>query len=100
MLVLIKGAGDLATGLAVRLFNCHIPVVMTELPKPSAIRRTVCFSEAIYNGIAVVENITAVSASSLRMHWQAANGGCSSRFGRSGGRSACGRCAPPLLSTP
>ena len=45
MLVLIKGAGDLATGTAVRLYRAGIPVVMTEVAQPTAVRRTVAFSQ-------------------------------------------------------
>lgn len=59
MLVLIKGAGDLATGTAVRLLSSHIQVVMTDLPQPTAVRRTVAFSQAIYDGQATVEGFTA-----------------------------------------
>ena len=43
MLVLIRGAGDLASGAALRLHRANFPVVMTDLPQPTAIRRTVCF---------------------------------------------------------
>ena len=60
MLVLIKGAGDLATGVAVRLKRAGMDIVMTDLVKPSAIRRSVAFSEAMYHGTANVESITAV----------------------------------------
>lgn len=59
MLVLIRGAGDIATGIALRLCRAHIEVAMTDLPKPTAIRRTVCFSQAIVNGAAAVEDIRA-----------------------------------------
>ena len=40
MLVLIRGAGDIATGIALRLYRTGIQVVMTDLPRPTAIRRT------------------------------------------------------------
>ena len=59
MLVVIRGAGDLASGVALRLYRAHIPVVMTDLEKPTAIRRTVAFSEAIVHGETVVEGVTA-----------------------------------------
>ena len=36
-----------------------INVVMTDLPKPSSIRRTVCFSEAVYRGETKVEEVHA-----------------------------------------
>lgn len=59
MKVLIKGAGDLATGVALRLYRAGLLVAMTELASPSAIRRTVCFSEAVRLGEMNVEGVTA-----------------------------------------
>ena len=59
MLVLIKGAGDLATGTAVRLHRAGFPVVMTDIAQPTAVRRTVAFSQCIYDGVSEVEGITA-----------------------------------------
>ena len=59
MLVLIKGAGDLATGTAVRLHRAGFPVVMTDIAQPTAVRRTVAFSQCIYDGATEVEGITA-----------------------------------------
>lgn len=64
MLVLIRGAGDIATGIALRLYRTGIQVVMTDLPRPTAIRRTVCFSPAITDGETVVEDVRAVRADS------------------------------------
>jgi xanthine dehydrogenase accessory factor len=58
-LVLIRGAGDLATGVAARLQRCRFPVVMTELPQPLVVRRTVAFAEAVYEGEVRVEGILA-----------------------------------------
>jgi xanthine dehydrogenase accessory factor len=72
--VLIKGAGDLATGVAARLWRSGFPVVMTELAQPLAIRRTVAFAEAVYAGQVKVEEITARRASDLadiEPAWQA-----------------------------
>lgn len=54
-LVLVKGAGDLATGCALRLRRSGFGVVMTELPEPRAVRRTVAFCEAVLDGAAEVE---------------------------------------------
>lgn len=59
MLILIKGAGDIATGIAVRLKNVGMQVVMTEIAIPTTVRRSVAFSRAVYEDSAVVENITA-----------------------------------------
>lgn len=64
MRVLIRGAGDLASGIALRLFHAKMEVVMTDLPHPTAIRRTVCFSQAILFGTMTVEDVTAVFAKS------------------------------------
>ena len=60
MLILIRGAGDLASGIALRLWRAGLRVVMTDLPQPTAIRRTVCFSQAIRLGETAVEDVTAV----------------------------------------
>ena len=59
MLVIIRGAGDLATGIALRLKRAHISVIMTDIPAPTAIRRTVAFSQAIVLGETKVEDVTA-----------------------------------------
>lgn len=64
MLVLIRGAGDLASGIALRLFHARMRVVMTDLPRPTAIRRTVCFSQALLHGKMTVEDVTAEAARS------------------------------------
>ncbi len=64
MLILIRGAGDIATGIALRLHRAGLRVVMTDLPAPTAIRRTVCFSPAILHGETEVEGIRAVRAES------------------------------------
>ncbi|MDR0601120.1 MAG: EF2563 family selenium-dependent molybdenum hydroxylase system protein [Treponema sp.] len=62
MFVIIKGAGDLASGIALRLRHAGFDIAMTEIPKPSAVRRTVCFSQAVYEGRAKVEDLFAVLA--------------------------------------
>ena len=59
MLVVIRGAGDIATGIALRLWRAGIQIVMTDLPTPTAIRRTVCFSQAIVHGETEVEGVSA-----------------------------------------
>jgi len=64
MLVVIRGAGDLATGVALRLWRAGLQVVLTDLERPTAIRRTVCFSQAILLGSCQVENVAAQRAES------------------------------------
>ena len=59
MLILILGGGDLASGVALRLYRAGLRVVITELPQPLAVRRTVSFAEAAYHGETTVEGITA-----------------------------------------
>ena len=62
MLALIRGAGDIASGAAMRLWRCGVDVVMTDLERPTAIRRTVAFSDAIVHGETIVEGLRAVRA--------------------------------------
>jgi len=57
--VLLRGGGDLATGVALRLHRAGIKVVITELAQPLAVRRTVSFAEAVYTGSHTVEGVTA-----------------------------------------
>ena len=59
MIIWVRGAGDIATGVAFRLHKSGFSVVMSDLPQPTSIRRTICFSEAIIRGEARVEDITA-----------------------------------------
>lgn len=61
-LVIIKGAGDLASGVAHRLHQSGYRLLMTDLPKPTAIRRTVAFCQAIYDGRLTLEGVTARQA--------------------------------------
>ena len=67
MLVLIKGAGDLATGVAHRLRRCGFDIVMTEIEEPTTVRRTVAFSQAIYDKTVEVEGIKATSVENIEM---------------------------------
>lgn len=58
-LVLIKGAGDLASGVALRLHRAGFPVAMTETERPLAVRRRVTFAQAVFDGACPVEEVTA-----------------------------------------
>ena len=58
-LIAIRGAGDLATGVALRLHRAGFPIVMLELPAPLVVRRTVAFAEAVRQGKVTVEGVTA-----------------------------------------
>ncbi len=62
--VLIRGAGDLASGVAHRLFMSGFKIVMLELPQPLVVRRTVSFASAVYAKKMTVENVEAVLCNS------------------------------------
>ena len=64
-IIVIRGAGDLATGVAVRLFNAGYRVVMLDIEKPTVIRRTVSFAEAFYEGAFSVEGVKGVLVNSF-----------------------------------
>ena len=57
--VLIRGGGDLASGVAARLYRAGLKVLITELAQPLVIRRSVSFAEAVFTGETKVEEITA-----------------------------------------
>lgn len=58
MLVVIRGAGDLASGIAYRLRRANFDIIMTEIAQPTCIRQTVAFSTAIGRGSQTVEGVT------------------------------------------
>jgi xanthine dehydrogenase accessory factor len=55
--VLIRGGGEMASGIAYRLHQCHMKVLVTEIAAPTAVRRTVAFAEAIYSGCHAIEGV-------------------------------------------
>ena len=59
-LVIVRGAGDISTGTIHRLFRAGFELLVLEAERPSAIRRKVAFSEAVYDGRATVEGALAV----------------------------------------
>ena len=59
-IVAIKGAGDLASGVGLRLWRSGFRVVFSELPVPLCIRRTIAFSSAVIDGSAAVEDAEGV----------------------------------------
>jgi xanthine dehydrogenase accessory factor len=64
-MIVLRGGGDLATGVAVRLFRSGLSLIITELPRPLAVRRLVAFSEAVYSETITVEDVTARRAANL-----------------------------------
>lgn len=65
-LIIVRGGGDLATGTIYKLKKSGFPVLILEVENPSAIRRNVAFSEAIYQGQQTVEDMTCFLADSLQ----------------------------------
>ncbi|HOG47267.1 MAG TPA: selenium-dependent molybdenum cofactor biosynthesis protein YqeB [Anaerolineae bacterium] len=63
-LVLIRGAGDIASGIAHRLHRAGLAVVMAEAAQPRALRRAVSFAGAVYDGSITVEGVVAQRAAS------------------------------------
>lgn len=63
--VMIRGGGEMASGIAHRLRRCHMNILITEIAAPTAVRRTVAFAEAIYDGTQNIEGVTARRAGSL-----------------------------------
>ncbi len=64
MIVLIKGAGDLATGIAYRL-KSGFDIVMTEIDNPTTVRRTVAFSQAIFDNEIEIEGIKGIKVNNI-----------------------------------
>jgi len=64
-LVVIRGAGEMASGTAHRLYKAGFSIIMSELPKPLAVRRTVSFAQAVIDGSHTVEGVTGQRAESL-----------------------------------
>ncbi len=55
--VVIRGGGDLATGVAWRLSRAGFPVVVCELAEPLTVRRTVALSSAVLDGSVTIEGL-------------------------------------------
>ena len=57
--VVVRGGGDLASGVVSRLYHAGFPVIVLELPAPVLVRRAVSFGDAVYEGVRAVEDMTA-----------------------------------------
>ena len=60
--VLLRGGGDLASGAALRLIRAGYQVVITEIEKPLAVRRSVAFAQAVFEKKVTIEGITCARA--------------------------------------
>lgn len=61
-LIIVRGGGDLASGVIHKLHRCGYPVLVLESQYPSAIRRFAAFSEAVYDGVSQVEGVACLRA--------------------------------------
>ena len=64
-LIIVRGGGDMATGVIHRLWSAGFPVLILESARPTAIRRQVALCEAVYEGVATVEGATAQRIESI-----------------------------------
>lgn len=64
-LVIVRGGGDISTGTIYKLYKCGFRVLVLEVQYPSAIRRNVAFSEAVYEGKQQVEDVTCYLAADI-----------------------------------
>ena len=71
-LIIVRGGGDIATGTIHKLHRCGYPVLVLETAAPSAIRRQVALSEAVYDGVSEVEGAECVRVSG----WKEARKSC------------------------
>jgi xanthine dehydrogenase accessory factor len=73
IVVVIRGAGDLASGVAHRLHRSGLRVLLLEVAQPLVVRRTVSFAQAVLDGEATVEGVRARKVADLdeiRAAWQ------------------------------
>lgn len=75
MWIVIRGGGDLASGVAMRLYRAGLRVLITELAQPLVVRRLVSFAEAVYEGQAQVEGVTGQRVDDLDQAQEAAQRG-------------------------
>lgn len=61
--IYIRGGGELASGVAWRLARCGYRLVVAEVSTPRAVRRLVCFGEAVYSGTVLIEGVPGVLVS-------------------------------------
>lgn len=64
-LVLVRGGGDIASGTIHRLYKSGFKVVVLEIEKPTVIRRTVSFAEAVYSGEITIEGVVGKRAKNI-----------------------------------
>jgi xanthine dehydrogenase accessory factor len=74
--VVVRGGGDIGTGVAHRLHRSGFTVLVLEIESPLVVRRTVAFAQAVFDGEAVVEDVKAVrvkDTKEIRAAWRERN---------------------------
>ena len=56
-LIILRGGGDIASGIAQKVFRSGFPIIITETQNPTMVRRTVSFAECIYSGRMEIEGL-------------------------------------------
>lgn len=74
-LIIVRGGGDIATGTIYKLWRCGFPVLVLETLYPSAIRRHVALSEAVYDGESQVEDMNCKRVDTLKEAWKVFDAG-------------------------
>ena len=62
-IAIVRGGGDLGSGVVHRLQRCGFSVLILEIPEPLVVRRTVSFAQAVIDGEATVEGVKALQVS-------------------------------------
>ena len=74
LIVLIKGGGEVASGVAHKLHRAHFKVCLTEIPGALAVSRGTAFSDAIFDGSKEIEGVTAelvpATLKDIKKAWQ------------------------------
>jgi xanthine dehydrogenase accessory factor len=73
--VLVRGGGDLASGVIYRLHRTGMQIVVVELPEPTVIRRAVAFASAVFDGAIEVEGVVGRRVESLEQALRILNKG-------------------------
>jgi len=64
-LIVIRGGGDIASGIASKLYNAGFKVLIAEIKKPTVIRRKVSFADAVYEKEVFIEGISGKLANDI-----------------------------------
>lgn len=64
--VILRGGGDIATGIAHRLYKSGFKILILDINKPTMVRRTVSFASAIFDGDYTIDGVKAVKANNLK----------------------------------